>query len=132
MATVVLGTALPRIDLSVQAGQSFTVSVPVLDGSSAPVPATDLVSARAYIRPSVASDQVLHVFSTEEDPVNLEITGTSAAILVITASSVDTSGWQLLWPALEAWWDIEVTAAGSDPEQITAPGLITLNPEVTR
>ena len=132
MATVILGTPLPRIDLIVQAGQELEISVPVLDGASAPVAATDLIRARAHVRPAPISDQVLHVFDSDEDPPNIEITGTSVAILVITATSVETSLWQHTFPTAEVWWDIEVTAADSDPQQITAPGVITLNPEVTR
>lgn len=132
MATTVIGTVPPRIDLIVQAGEPLTVSVPVLDGAGAPVAATDLVHARAQIRPAVISEQLLHVFDTDDDPVNLEITGTSASVLVISATSEETSLWQLTWPALTAWWDLEVTDAADVRHQITAPGLITLNPEVTR
>lgn len=128
----VIGTTPPRIDLLVQAGEPLTVSVQVLDGTGAPVAATDLTHARAHIRPTVDSTQLLHVFDSDEDPVNLEITGTTSSVLVITATSAETSLWQLTWPALTAWWDVEVTSADGARHQITSPGVITLNPEVTR
>lgn len=131
MSTTSLGTPLPRIDVLVQAGDPLTISVPVLSGGT-PVAATDLTHARAQIRPAPTSDLMLHVFSTEEDPPNIAITGTTAGVLVITATSAETSDWQLTWPRLSAWWDIEVTDASAIPHQITVPGLITLNPEVTR
>jgi hypothetical protein len=130
-ATTILGTHRPRIDLLVQAGDPFTISVPVLSGGI-PVAATDLTHARAHIRPAALSDQVLYVFSTDEDPPNIEITGTTDGVLVLTATSSDTSDWQLTFPQLAAWWDIEVTDADDVPHQITRPGLITLDPEVTR
>jgi len=137
MATLKISvSALPtRIDVTVLAGEPFELAVPVLDGAGDPVAAGGIASARAQVRPDVASGQVLHLFSTA-DPATAEITGTTAASVVLTASSDETSLWQEDWPGCAprtvVWWDLEVTDADGVAHQITSPGTITLVHQVTR
>jgi hypothetical protein len=136
MATVEIGTLPSRIDLTVLAGNPMTLTVPVLDGAGSAVAAASLSSARAHVRPRTDSDQILHVFSTDNDPADAEITGTTAASVVLTATSEVTSLWQVTWtgvaPQTVVWWDLEVTDTDDIPHQITIPGTITLIHQVTR
>lgn len=136
MATVEVGTLPDRIDLTLLAGEPMTLTVPVLNGAGAAVAAANLASARAHVRPKVDSDQVLHVFATDNAPADAEITGTTAASIVLTATSEVTSLWQVTWtgvaPQTVVWWDLEVTDTDDIPHQITVPGTITLIHQVTR
>jgi hypothetical protein len=133
MATVELGDLPDRIDVKVLAGEPFELTVPVLDQTSTPVPMVNLTSARAQVRPSIDSNQVLHLFSTEDDEPDAEITDDG---VVLTASSGTTALWQQVWPGIApttvVWWDLEVTDAGGVVHQVTMPGLITLYHQVTR
>jgi hypothetical protein len=136
MTTFEIGSLPDRYDITHLAGEAFRLSVPVLDGDGAPVDAADLLSARVHVRAFPDSQVILSRFSTEEDPANAEITGGTAAVLVLTASSGDTTDWQAVWPGRGGrsvvWWDAEVTDADGQPHQITAPGTITLVHQITR
>lgn len=136
MATVALGSLPDRINLTVLAGNAFELTVPVLDGAGAPVAAASLDSARAHVRPKLDSSQILHIFSTDDDPPDAEITGTTSASIVLTASAEVTSLWQVNWGGSSGlavvWWDLEVTDADGETHQITSPGTITLVHQVTR
>jgi hypothetical protein len=129
MVTYSVSDPLPRVDVAAQAGRLLEVTVTVLDGDGAPVLAAAIQSARAHVRASVDSTVILHVFGSDEDPPNIDITDTG---LVITATAAETSEWQLLWPSLTVWWDVEITDTDDLRSQLTAPSTITLAPEVTR
>lgn len=136
MTTQTVSALPPRIDVTALAGEPFELTVPVLDGAGAAVAASALASARAQIRPDVASARVLHTFSTAT-PGTAQITGTTSASVVLTADSDRTSLWQLTWPPAlgpetVAWWDLEVTTTGGITYQITVPGMFTLVWQVTR
>ncbi len=136
MTTIALGSVPDRVNLTVLAGSPFTLTVPVLDGAGDAVAAADIASARAHVRAKVDSDQVLHIFSTENDPADAEITGTSEAAVVLTATAEVTSLWQDTWtgsaPSTTVWWDLEVTDGDGETHQITTPGTIVLVHQVTR
>lgn len=129
MATVTVGSLPNRVDLTVLAGEALELSVPILDGAGAPVPAADLASARAQVRKSIDDPTVLHTFTGS-------ITGTTAAVVVLSATSAVTSGWQSDWPGTSPrtvmWWDLEVTDSGGTAHQVTVPGTVTLVWQVTR
>lgn len=133
MATVELSNLPDRIDVEVLAGEPFSLTVAVLDGTGAQLAAADLTSARAQVRPSVDSNQVLHLFSTLDDDPDAAITDDG---IVLTATSDVTTLWQAVWPgtapATVVWWDLEVTAADDVVHQVTRPGTITLYHQVTR
>lgn len=131
MTTTVIGAAqaLPRYDVLAQAGRELELVLTVLDGDGVELVDGAIASARAQIRPTAQHEQLLHLFDSEDDPASITIDG---ATLTITATSAETSLWQEMWPTLIAWWDVEITDADGDPHQISAPGKITLNPEVTR
>jgi hypothetical protein len=130
-ATTVIGAdkALPRFDVLAQAGRELELVLTVKDANGADVAEGTITAAVAQVRPDPLSAQLLHVFDSDADPASIVIDG---ATLTITATSRETSLWQANWPTLVAWWDIEITDAQDLPHQITAPGVITLNPEVTR
>jgi hypothetical protein len=131
MATTVIGAdvALPRFDVLAQAGRELTMTLTVKQADGTNAPDGSILHARAQIRPDPQSAQLLHIFADDDDPASIVISG---AQLIITATSAETSLWQENWPTLTAWWDVEITDADGVPTQITAPGQITLTPEVTR
>lgn len=131
MATTVIGAAeaLPRFDVLAQAGRELELTLTVLDGDGDPVAEGAITAARAQVRATPQSAQLLHVFASDDDPVSITIDG---ATLTITATPDETSLWQENWPTLTAWWDVEITDADDVAHQVTAPGVITLSPEVTR
>lgn len=137
MATVEVGTIPDRIDVLHLAGKPFELDVPVLDSATPPVavPFAGVASARAHVRPSVDSDQILYVFST--DDVGLEIVDDGGdAVLRLSATSEITSDWQVVWPGASGqavvWWDLEITDDSDETHQVTSPGTITLIHQVTR
>lgn len=133
MATVELGSLPDRIDVEVLAGEPFTLTVPVLDADGGAVEAAGLSAARAHVRPSIDSNQVLHIFATTDDDPDAAITDDG---VVLTATSATTSLWQQVWPGVApvttVWWDLEVTGADSVVHQVTLPGQIRLYHQVTR
>lgn len=133
MATVELGELPDRIDVEVLAGEAFTLTVPVLDGDGTAVAAASLSAARAQVRLSIDSNQVLHTFATTDDDPDAEITDDG---VVLTATAAVTSLWQAVWPGIApatvVWWDLEVTDTGGESHQITRPGTLTLYHQVTR
>lgn len=124
---------LPRYDVRCYAGRPLTITVPVLDADDDPVLPEGMVSARAQIRATIGSEQVLHTFGTADDPADLAITVDG---LVLTATSETTSSWSQLWPGRApetvAWWDVEVTLIDGAPWQITEAGRFVVVHQVTR
>ncbi len=132
-ATVRAAQALPRIDVLCYAGRPFTLTVPLLQGDGSPMPAAAVASARAHVRASVDSDQVLHSFDTADDPIDAVV---SDGQIVLTATSLVTTSWGDLWPGRApvtvAWWDLEITDDQGEPWQITEPGTFAVVHQVTR
>jgi hypothetical protein len=128
VTTYQLGQRLPRIDISVRAGQALEFSVPVLDGVRVVVPAAELVSARAQVRPLPTGGELLHEFSTDDG--NAEIT--ADGLVVLTATPQQTTQWGAAWPATGAWWDLEVTDAAGKPHPLTAPGRLAVAKRITQ
>jgi hypothetical protein len=127
--TTVLSSALPRIDIRVRAGQALEVTIPVLDGDGDPAPAASFTAARAQVRAGI-DGAVLHTFSTASG--GAAITGASAAVVVLSATSEQTAEWATEWSTLTTWWDLEITDADDAAHQLTAPGLLTVTRQVTR
>ena len=61
------GAELPEVALEAWAGEPFRVTVPVLDAAGQLVPAAQLLSARAQVRPETRAATELAEFSTEGD-----------------------------------------------------------------
>lgn len=135
MATTEVDNVPDRIDVRVLAGNPFSLTLPVLDDGGA-VDASSIVSARAHVRKTVGGQDILHVFSSEDDPADITIAGGAAATLELTATSDTTSLWQEQWPGeapeTVVWWDVEYVDDDEETHQIVAPGTITLVHQVTR
>ncbi len=139
MATIEIGAAdLPdRWNITHLAGERFEMRVPVLGATNAAVDPDVIESARIHVRPSVNHEQILTVFSTDEDPPNIAVENDDgAAILLVTATADETSEWQTIWPTGQdsstVWWDVEVTDTDGVTHQLTRPGTFTLVYQVTR
>jgi hypothetical protein len=127
VTTFRLGTSLPRIDISVRAGQALELSVPALDDAQVVVPAAELASARAQVRATPTGD-VLYEFSTDTGGATI----TAEGLVVLSATGEQTTEWGATWPAASAWWDLEVTDTGGTPHPLTAPGRLVILPRITR
>jgi len=128
VTTFRLGSSLPRIDVTVRAGQAMELTVPVLDAAGVAVVVAELASARAQVRESQAAGTVLHTFSTDDGGATIGDDGS----VTLSATAEQTADWPATWPAAGAWWDLEVTDADGEPHQITAPGRMTALSRVTR
>jgi hypothetical protein len=128
MSTYRLGTSLPRIDVDVRAGQAFELTVPVLDDAGAAVEVTDVVSARAQVRETPASADVLYEFSTDTGGATITDTGS----VLLSATAEQTADWSTSWPVAGAWWDLEVTDSSDVAHQLTAPSKVRVSPRITR
>lgn len=133
MSTLEVSDLPDRIDVTVLAGRRFTLTVPVLYGNFTPVPAVNISGARAHVRPAIDDPVILHVFSTDDEDPDAEVTDDG---VVLTATAETTSSWAVNWPGRApetvAWWDLEVTDVDGEPRQILIPGTITVVHEVTR
>jgi hypothetical protein len=132
MATTTVSQDLPRLDIRVYAGRPMELRVNLATGAGGPLPAGDVVSARAHVRQQIDSPGVLHSFDSEGDPVTIVA---SDGYVTLTATSEETTEWANLWPGSApetlAWWDLEITDEDGEPWQMTAPGLFTLVHQVT-
>lgn len=130
---VELAQALPRFDVTCYAGRPFSVTISTVQGDGSPLPAGAVTSARAQIRPTVDSDQVLHSFDTADDPVDAVV---ADGELTFTATSEVTTSWGEVFPgrapASVCWWDIEITDADDVVWQMSEPGTFTVIHQVTR
>lgn len=135
MATIEVTDLPDRVDVTVLAGRPFSLTLPVFDVDGQ-VDAASLVSARAQVRTGVGASDLLHTFSTENDPADAEISGDASGVITLTATSAVTSAWQEAWPGEApesiAWWDLEVVDSDGETHQVTSPGMITLRWQVTR
>jgi hypothetical protein len=125
-----------RVDLRVLAGSPFSVALAVLQADGEAMAASSITSARAHVRASVGGQDILHIFSTEDDPADASIGGGATGAVTLTATSETTSLWQAQWPGQApetvVWWDLEITDGDDETHQITAPGTLTLVWQVTR
>lgn len=139
MATVTVGadTVPDRLDVVHLAGQQFELTLPILGSAGGGLDFSAVASARAQVRPSVDSDQILFTFSSESDPVTITITDVGGdAVLEFDVDSAVTDDWQVTWPGsagrATVWWDVEIVDAEDVARQVTSPGTITLMHQVTR
>lgn len=136
MQTVTVGADQlpPKIDVEILAGATFVVDVPILGGDGTPLPADDVLSARAQVRPSVDSDELLHEFSEGAGLERLDDGGD--AVLRLTVDEATSNFWEATWPGrsdrVVAVWDLEIIRADGLRHQITQPGTITLIRQITR
>lgn len=135
MATTEVSNVPDRVDVEVLAGRPFSLALSILDAGGA-VAAADIASARAHVRTDVDGRDILHIFSTEDDPADAAISGGASGVVTLTATSETTSLWQEQWPGTApetvAWWDLEITDDVGEVHQVTRPGTFTLIWQVTR
>lgn len=132
MSTVSVTNVPDRIDAEILAGRPFEMTIPIMFGGG-PVPAVNITSARAQVRPAVGDPVILHTFSTEDEEPMAAISDDG---ITITATSQETTTWALQWPGQApetvVWWDLEVTDSDGVPRQINRPGTLTVVHELTR
>jgi hypothetical protein len=122
---------LPEIPVECFAGTGLDFTVPVLQGDGSPVVRASLLAARAQVRTSWVSSEVLHSWTTDT-PAGMELVGTTAAGVHIIATGAETATWQLQWPRLSVVWDLEVVDSDGDPRRLCRISPFVVNPEITR
>lgn len=110
-----------RYDLRVNQGETFRLSVPVLDDNGAPISLSGM-AARGQIRRSTASTDVLYEWSVAAGNLTFD---TNHVVLTIPAAT--SSAW--LWR--NAAWDLELTDLNGDVTRLTE-GVVLVQPEITR
>lgn len=135
MAILTVTDQPDRIDVVILAGRPFSMLVPLLIGTDE-VEAGDVASVRAQVRDAIGSEQVVHLFTTDDASAEIVGTGSDPASVRLRATSDETTEWQALWPGSApqtvVWWDLEVTDTGGERHQASSPGTITLVHQVTR
>lgn len=126
---------IPRDLIEVVPGEPLSVTLPILDGTGAPVPIPSAVgwSAVAQLRTQWSSTEVLHTFTTAGGSPNASITTGAAGAVVLTATAVQTAAWQAGWGSSPptAVGDLFVTDNLGTPRCI-ADLVLQLLPRTTR
>lgn len=110
-----------RFDLRISQGETFQLSIPVLDADDNPVTLSGM-SARGQIRSYAAAPTVLYEWTTLAG--NLALDGTNVKITIPAAASS-------LWSWRTARWDIELIGTDSTTTRLVE-GHVIVHPEVTR
>jgi hypothetical protein len=130
---VELSQALPQFNVRCYAGRPLTITIPLEQGDGTDMPASAITRARAQVRDGIDSNQVLHSFDTDDDPIDAVVTDGQ---ITFTATSLVTTSWGDLWPGrapiTTAWWDIEITDEDGETWQMSEPGLFEVIHQVTR
>jgi hypothetical protein len=108
-------------DLRINQGETYRLSIPVLDQSGNPV-ALSGMTARGQIRSYASSTTVLYEWSTVAG--NLALNGSD---VVITVPAVASSAW--VWRT--AAYDIELVDGSGNVTRLVE-GHVVVQPEVTR
>lgn len=120
-----LALRLPRVDVTIRAGQELDLTLPVLDADGVAVDSVLIGSARAQVRSGPLGGDLLFEFE-----------GAAATVVAggvrFTATPEQTAAWSLAWPAAGAWWDHEATDTGGAPHPLTSPGKLLILPRITR
>lgn len=122
---------LPEIPVECFAGTDLDFTVPVLGGDGSDTNIASLLSARAQIRTSWHSAELLHSWTTDT-PAGMELVGTTAAGVRIIATGAETAIWQQQWPRLDVQWDLEVVDADGNPRRLCRVSSFIVNPEITQ
>lgn len=109
-----------RYDLRINQGETFRVSIPVLDADGDPVPLTGL-TARGQIRSYAASPTALYEWSTAELNVAFDDSD-----VVLTVPAADSAAWTFR----TAQWDLELDDDGVVTRLVE--GHVIVYPEITR
>jgi hypothetical protein len=128
VSTFRLGSSLPRIDVTVRAGQALALAVPVLGADGVAVDTAQLSSARAQVREGPGGGALLFEFSTTDGGAAIGDDG----MVTLTATAEQTAEWAGSWPPAGAWWDLEATDSGGQPHQLTAPSRLYVLGRITR
>lgn len=121
MATLLLRPAATPIDWEIIKGESFTITVPVLDATNAPV-TVDGWTAKAQVRRS-EDEVVLHEWSTAQS--NITVSGTSVQLAVIATATA-------AWTWTTALVSVVVYEPSTLKPHIIASGVIAALPEITQ
>ena len=110
-----------RYDLRINQGETFQLSVPVLDDLGEPVSLSGMV-ARGQVRSYANSTTVLHEWSAAQS--NLAFSA-NEVVIVIPASTSAAWSWRT------GVWDLELDD-GSGAVTRLVEGIVVIHPEVTR
>lgn len=112
-----------RYDIRLNQGETYRLSVPVLDadGNGDPAALTG-TTATAQIRTHAASPVVLYEWSTAEGNVAFNVNN-----IVLTVPAADSS----LWTFRTARWSLEL-ADNTGATTRLVEGLVIVHPEITR
>lgn len=110
-----------RFDLRINQGETFRLSIPVLDDDGNPVTLSGM-AARGQVRSYAASPTVLYEWSTTAG--NLALSGSNVVITVPAAASSS-------WTWRTASYDVELTDGSGNVTRLVE-GHVVVQPEVTR
>jgi hypothetical protein len=121
MAALLLRPAATAIDWEIIKGESFTITVPVLDSSNAPV-TVDGWSAKAQVRRS-EDDAVLFEWSATAS--NITVSGTSVLLSVVGSATA-------LWAWSAALVSVVVYEPSTAKPHVIASGTLAALPQITQ
>lgn len=110
-----------RYDLRINQGESFRLTIPVLNDSNNPVTVTGM-TARGQIRAWDSSAPALYEWSAANG--NLVLSITNVIILVPPAASS-------AWTFRSAQWDLELVDPATSTTTRLVEGLVIVEPEIT-
>lgn len=110
-----------RFDLRINQGETFQLSVPVLDNDGDPVSLTGM-TAKGQIRSHAASPTVLYEWSTANANVALN---SNNVILTVPAAASS------LWSWRTGRWSLEIADESGTTTRLV-DGLVIVHPEVVR
>jgi hypothetical protein len=127
-----------RIDITVNAGESLELLIPILDAACEPVEIVEGTegdwTAEAMVRRNALGSVALHTWTTAGDDPNAFIVPGSPAQVRLVATAAETSQWQVHWPDFTNSWDLMLTepaTSGGEPYRLGA-GLFNLSAQHTR
>lgn len=110
-----------RYDLRINQGETFQLSVPVLESDGDPAVLSDL-TVRGQIRSHASSATVLHEWSFDDDNVAFDSNN-----LVLTVPATASAAWNFR----TGQWDVEISDTSGTTTRLIE-GLVIVHPEVTR
>lgn len=111
-----------RYDLRINQGESFRVTIPVLDDAGDPVDVTSMV-ARGHVRAGQNAADPLYEWSAGAGNLTLDV-----GIVILEVPAGDSTGWG--WRS--GLYDLEVTDPATSTTTRLVEGIVYVNPEITR
>lgn len=111
-----------RFDLRVNQGESFRVTIPVLDENNDPVAVTGM-TVRGQIRAWDSAPTALYEWSPTAG--NLAVSGSNVFLTVPAAESS-------AWTFRSGVYDVEIVDPGTSATSRLVEGLVVVYPEITR